>query len=126
MDNTQLLLVGGKGLNLGMLSGIEGIQVPEGFCVTTAAYQEAIVHNETYHVLLNRLTTLRADNREQIREISREIRRMITEAEIPSGVVTAVTQVLSRLGVNRLTRYVPVRLLRICRMPLLPASKTPT
>ncbi|MEK3699868.1 phosphoenolpyruvate synthase [Paenibacillus sp. FSL R10-2199] len=98
MDNTQLLLVGGKGLNLGMLSGIEGIQVPEGFCVTTAAYQEAIVHNETYHVLLNRLTTLRADNREQIREISREIRRMITEAEIPSGVVTAVTQVLSRLG----------------------------
>ncbi|MEI2394189.1 phosphoenolpyruvate synthase [Paenibacillus phytohabitans] len=98
MDNTQLLLVGGKGLNLGILSGIEGIQVPEGFCVTTAAYQEAIVHNETYHVLLNRLTTLRADNREQISEISREIRRMITEAEIPSGVVTAVTQVLSRLG----------------------------
>ncbi|MEK4328524.1 phosphoenolpyruvate synthase [Paenibacillus sp. FSL R7-0312] len=97
-DSTQLLLVGGKGLNLGMLSGIDGIQVPEGFCVTTAAYQEAILHNETYHVLLNRLTTLRADNREQISEISREIRRIITEAEIPSGVVTAVTQVLSRLG----------------------------
>lgn len=97
-DSTQLLLVGGKGLNLGMLSGIDGIQVPEGFCVTTAAYQEAILHNETYHVLLNRLTTLRTDNREQISEISREIRRIITEAEIPSGVVTAVTQVLSRLG----------------------------
>lgn len=98
MDSTQLLLVGGKGLNLGMLSGIEGIQVPEGFCVTTAAYQEAILHNETYHALLSRLTTLRADDREQISEISREIRRIITEAEIPSGVVTAVTQVLSRLG----------------------------
>lgn len=98
MVSTQLLLVGGKGLNLGMLSGIEGIQVPEGFCVTTAAYQEAILHNETYHALLSRLTTLRADDREQISDISREIRRIITEAEIPFGAVTAVTQVLSRLG----------------------------
>ncbi|AIQ58697.1 phosphoenolpyruvate synthase [Paenibacillus borealis] len=98
MDNTQLLLVGGKGLNLGMLTGIEGVQVPEGFCVTTAGYQEAILHNETYHALLSRLTTLRVDEREQIAAISREIRQTITEAEIPSGVVTAVTQALSRLG----------------------------
>lgn len=40
VDNTQLLLVGGKGLHLGELSKIEGIQVPEGFCVTTAGYQK--------------------------------------------------------------------------------------
>lgn len=31
MEKTQLLLVGGKGLNLGELSKIQGIQVPEGF-----------------------------------------------------------------------------------------------
>lgn len=98
MDNTQLSLVGGKGLNLGELSGIEGIHVPEGFCITTAGYQEATQHNGSYHALLERLTTLKADDREQIGEISREIRRILTEAEIPSGVVTAVTHHLSRLG----------------------------
>ncbi len=31
IDKTQILLVGGKGLNLGELSKIEGIQVPKDF-----------------------------------------------------------------------------------------------
>ncbi|MGW9124123.1 phosphoenolpyruvate synthase [Paenibacillus chitinolyticus] len=98
MENTQLSLVGGKGLNLGELSKLEGIQVPEGFCVTTAAYRKAIEQNETHHALLNRLTLLKADDRDQIGEISRKIRQIIRGAEIPSDVVTAVTHYLSRFG----------------------------
>ncbi|AKG37336.1 phosphoenolpyruvate synthase [Paenibacillus durus] len=98
MDETQLLLVGGKGLHLGELSKMEGIQVPEGFCVTTAAYQAAIEHNETYYALLDRLTPLKVEDRDQIGEISRKIRQIIMEATIPSGVVEAVTQYLSRFG----------------------------
>jgi phosphoenolpyruvate synthase/pyruvate phosphate dikinase len=35
IDKTRLMVVGGKGLNLGELSKIEEIKVPEGFCVTT-------------------------------------------------------------------------------------------
>lgn len=42
MEKTQLPLVGGKGLHLGELSKIQGIQVPDGFCVTTAGFQKAI------------------------------------------------------------------------------------
>ncbi len=98
MDNTQLLLVGGKGLNLGELSKIEGMHVPEGFCVTTEAYQKAIAHNEAYHTLLHQLTMLRAEDREQIGEISKKIRQLLEEVEIPSDVVSAVTQYLSRFG----------------------------
>lgn len=40
IEKTQLSLVGGKGLNLGALSNIQGIQVPEGFCVTTVGYEK--------------------------------------------------------------------------------------
>lgn len=98
MDKTQLLLVGGKGLNLGELSKIEGIQVPEGFCVTTVGYQKAIEQNETYHVLLDRLTMLKVKDRDQIGEISRKIRQIIMEVEIPSDVVKAVTHYLSQFG----------------------------
>ncbi|WP_268626743.1 phosphoenolpyruvate synthase [Paenibacillus alvei] len=98
MKNNQLLLVGGKGLNVGELSKIEGIQVPEGFCVTTRGYQKAIEQNETYHALLNRLTMLNIEERDQIGEISRKIRKIILEAEIPSDVVEAVTQYLSQFG----------------------------
>ncbi|SDP03920.1 pyruvate, water dikinase [Paenibacillus sp. yr247] len=98
MEKTQLLLVGGKGLNLGELSKIEGIQVPEGFCVTTVGYQKAIEQNETYHALLDRLTMLKVEDRDQIGEISRKIRQIIMEVEIPSDVVKAVTHYLSQFG----------------------------
>ena len=98
MEKTQLLLVGGKGLNLGELSKIEGIQVPEGFCVTTVGYQKAIEQNETYHALLDRLTMLKVEDRDQIGEISRKIRQIIMEVEIPSDVVNAVTHYLSQFG----------------------------
>ncbi|MCR8632204.1 phosphoenolpyruvate synthase [Paenibacillus radicis (ex Xue et al. 2023)] len=98
MEKTQLLLVGGKGLNLGELSKIDGIQVPEGFCVTTVGYQKAIEQNETYQVLLDRLTMLKVDDRDQIGEISSMIRQIIMEVEIPSDVVKAVTHYLSQFG----------------------------
>jgi len=98
IEKSQLYLVGGKGLNLGELSKVDGIQVPEGFCITTEGYRKAIGQNETYHALLQQLTMLNADDRDQIGEISGKIRQTITEAEIPSDVVEAVTHYLSRFG----------------------------
>ncbi|MBB2478914.1 phosphoenolpyruvate synthase [Bacillus sp. APMAM] len=98
IDKTQLLLVGGKGLNLGELSKIQGIQVPEGFCVTTLGFRKAIEQNETYHALLDRLTMLKVEDRDQIGEISRKIRQIIMEVEIPSDVTCAITQYLSQFG----------------------------
>lgn len=90
--------MGGKGLNLGRLSTIEGIKVPEGFCVTTVGYQKAIEKNEKYHILLDQLSMLNVDDREQIGEISKRLRQLLMEVEIPSDVVTAVTHYLSQLG----------------------------
>ncbi|MCW8785954.1 MULTISPECIES: phosphoenolpyruvate synthase [Bacillus] len=98
IEKTQPLLVGGKGLHLGELSKIQGIQVPEGFCVTTAGYQKAIEQNETLQALLDQLTMLKVENRDQIGEVSKKIRQTIMETEIPSDVVKAVAYQLSRFG----------------------------
>lgn len=98
MDKTQLSLVGGKGLNLGELSKIQAIQVPEGFCVTTEAYQQALEQNETFQALLNQLTLLKIEDRNQIASISRRIRQIISEVEIPTDVVKAVVHYLSQFG----------------------------
>jgi rifampicin phosphotransferase len=98
IEKTQLLLVGGKGLNLGELSKIEGIQVPEGFCVTTVGYQKAIEQNEMFPALLDQLTRLKVENLEQISEISRKIRQIIMDVEIPSDVADAVAHYLSQFG----------------------------
>lgn len=98
IDKNQLLLVGGKGLNLGELSKIPDIKVPEGFCITTEGFQKAIEQNESYHALLDQLTTLNVKNRDQISEISRKIRDIILEVAIPSEVVNAVSNYLSKFG----------------------------
>ncbi|MGW6191063.1 phosphoenolpyruvate synthase [Bacillus cereus] len=98
IEKTQLSLVGGKGLNLGELSNIQGIQVPEGFCVTTIGYEKALEQNEAFQALLNQLTKLKIEDRAQIGEISKKIRETIMEVEISSDVVEAVAHYLSRFG----------------------------
>jgi rifampicin phosphotransferase len=98
IDHTQLLRVGGKGLNLGELSKMDGIHVPEGFCVTTEAYHQALKHNEAFRALVHQLTKLNTDDRDQIGELCKKIRKVIMEVEIPSDVVKDVSHVLTQLG----------------------------
>lgn len=98
IEKGQLSLVGGKGLNLGELSNIQGIEVPEGFCVTTVGYEKAIEQNENLQTLLQQLTKLKLEDRAQIGEMSKEIREVIIAVQIPSDVVEAVAHYLSRFG----------------------------
>ena len=98
IKKTQAFLVGGKGMNLGELTKIQEIQVPEGFCVTTIGYQKVLVNNETFQALLKQLAILNVEDREQISEISGKIRQLILELKIPSDVEDAVTQYLFQFG----------------------------
>lgn len=42
VDKTKIGIVGGQGANLGALSRIEGILVPEGFCISTLAFKRIL------------------------------------------------------------------------------------
>src|SRR5579884_2544627 len=75
IDATKLMLVGGKGANLGELSRIEGIHVPDGFCLSTKAFQRIIGETPSLNALLDRLSLLKVADREKIGELSSEIRR---------------------------------------------------
>lgn len=98
IDKTRQMMVGGKGVNLGELSKIQGIQVPEGFCVTTEVYQKALEEDETFQALLDQLTMLKVEDLNQIGEISRKIRQIIMEVEIPTDVADTVAHYLSLFG----------------------------
>ncbi|MEI2666223.1 phosphoenolpyruvate synthase [Rossellomorea sp. LJF3] len=98
MEQSELSLVGGKGLNLGLLSTIQGIQVPDGFSVTTVGFRRAVEQKENYHTLLARLSKLKPEDRNQIGEISKEIRKVLLNVTIPSDVVEAVRHYHSRFG----------------------------
>jgi phosphoenolpyruvate synthase/pyruvate phosphate dikinase len=98
IDETQVAVVGGKGAHLGELSRIEGIRVPPGFCVTTNAFRWITAEAPSIDDLLDRLSRLKAGDREAIRTLSAEIRRALEGIAIPDDVAAAITLALAGLG----------------------------
>ncbi|HXQ32462.1 MAG TPA: PEP/pyruvate-binding domain-containing protein, partial [Anaerolineales bacterium] len=98
IDQTKLALVGGKGANLGELSRIDGITVPEGFCVTTEAYRNTIEQTPQLNALLDQLTHLKLADVAGVRELSKKIRDAIEATPIRVDIVEAVTDRLAKLG----------------------------
>ncbi len=98
IDKTKLMAVGGKGANLGELSKIEGISVPEGFCISTEAFKRILVETPVVEELLNRLSHLRVEDRVEIAELSSELRRAIEEIIIPKDIQDEIAHHLAMLG----------------------------
>ena len=98
LDQTQTALAGGKGARLGELSRIEGIRVPDGFCVTTDAFQRIMAATPSLDAQLDRLSRLRPDDREAISTLSAEIRQALEETAIPDDLAAAITRALAQLG----------------------------
>jgi rifampicin phosphotransferase len=98
IDQTQVVVVGGKGAYLGELSRIEGVRVPAGFCVTTDAFRRIMARAPSIEDRLGRLSRLNPDDRESIRRLSAEIRRAIEGIPIPDDVAAAVTSAIAQLG----------------------------
>ncbi|WP_055564239.1 rifamycin-inactivating phosphotransferase [Streptomyces atriruber] len=97
IDETRLAVVGGKGANLGGLSRIEGIRVPDAFCVTTDAFRR-IMAQARLDDHLDRLARLDPDDREGIRTLSAEIRRIIEAVAVPQDLAAVITAEITRLG----------------------------
>jgi phosphoenolpyruvate synthase/pyruvate phosphate dikinase len=91
IDSSKFMAVGGKGANLGELSGIKEIQVPEGFCVTTEAYKRITENNQELNKLLDELTEERGN-------ISAKIRTIIESTPIPTDITEEITQYLTKFG----------------------------
>ena len=100
IDKTKFDLAGGKGANLGELSGMEGIYVPDGFCVSTDAYKRIIAETHSIDKLLDRLSQLNEADRPRISEISSDIRRVIETITIPDDLREAISRHLITLGEN--------------------------
>jgi phosphoenolpyruvate synthase/pyruvate phosphate dikinase len=98
IDGTQVAVAGGKGANLGELSRLDGIRVPDGFCVTTDAFQRIMAEAPSLDDRLGRLSRMALDDREAIRALSAEIRETLEAIAIPEDLAAAITRPLARLG----------------------------
>lgn len=95
-------LVGGKGANLGELSQLEGLRVPQGFCVTTAAFSRVIGDTPDGPIgsLRDELACCTMDEPAKIGAISSRLRGLIERVTIPDEIVAPIVAMLGRLGVD--------------------------
>ncbi|WPC39773.1 phosphoenolpyruvate synthase [Clostridium sp. JS66] len=98
IDKTKLFMVGGKGANLGELSRITGVLVPEGFCITTEAYKKITGNNQKLNGLLDELTHLKIEDREKVYEISKKVRMVIEDIPIPKDIAEEIMGYLTKFG----------------------------
>ena len=100
IDRTQLQIAGGKGANLGELSRIKGIHVPEGFCVSAEVFKNIIEEKPLIKQWLDQLSLLKVEDQSKISELGYKIRQAIEEMAIPEPVHAEVADLIYRFGKN--------------------------
>jgi pyruvate,water dikinase len=98
IDSTNIADVGGKGAHLGELSRIDGIHVPDGFCVTTDAFERVVAKAPDLDAQLDLLSRVKPDDRAAIGTLSADIRRIVEGVAVPDDLVAAIGEALARLG----------------------------
>jgi pyruvate,water dikinase len=99
VDKEALALVGGKGANLGELMRL-GVDVPDGFCLTTAAYWRLLAGADAQHLehLFDALDSLDPAQTEQVRRWGKEMRDYLLQLPIPEEVEQAAIVAWERCG----------------------------
>ena len=97
ISKTKLKVVGGKGANLGELTRIEGIHVPDGFCISTEAFKRIIEETPSVNALLDQLSLVKVEDRNKISGLGGEIRRIIEGIAIPKDINDEITRHLQQL-----------------------------
>jgi rifampicin phosphotransferase len=93
IDSSMINAVGGKSVNLGVLSSA-GLPVPGGFCVTTEAYR--LVVQRRLDDLMDKLAG--ATDASGVAEAAEEARRRVLAVEPPDELRTAITDHYNHLG----------------------------
>ncbi|HEY6810010.1 MAG TPA: PEP/pyruvate-binding domain-containing protein [Propionibacteriaceae bacterium] len=93
IDSSMINAVGGKALNLGILSSVE-LPVPGGFCVTTETYR--LVVQGRLDDLMDKLAGVTDPG--GVAEAAEEARRRVLAVEPPAELRTAITDRYSALG----------------------------
>lgn len=97
INKESLPYVGGKGANLGEMTQA-GFPVPQGFCVTTAAFQEFVAASEKMSDFFARLDVIGADRLHEIRLLGEHIRTHLEKLPMPQDVEVAILQAWEQSG----------------------------
>lgn len=90
-------LVGGKGANLAELTRA-GLPVPPGFVVTSKAFLAALDAAGIRTRLMEHFASANPDDTAALARVSDEMRKLVSEARLPSALEAALVQAYERLG----------------------------
>ncbi|MCR8842299.1 phosphoenolpyruvate synthase [Paenibacillus sp. SC116] len=99
VNRAHIHKVGGKGANLGELLQA-GFPVPQGYCITTSAYEKLVNQTASMTSFYEQLGQLNASDIEEVRRISKEIRTCIMGLSVPSDVHEAILHAWRVLGTD--------------------------
>lgn len=101
LDRNKISWVGGKGANLGEMT-LHGFPVPEGFCVTTAAYRALLAqaNPDQCNELFDGLQQIDVENTEEVRRWGETMRSFVLSLPIPALVEDAIVTAWNDLGQN--------------------------
>ena len=96
--------VGGKNASLGEIFSKlskKGIPVPDGFAVTSFAFEQFLTHNSLHRPLYELLNRLNKKDFSNLREIGAEARQLMLAAQIPGELQEAIERAYEELRADR-------------------------
>src|SRR3990167_4509405 len=99
VDKDDLVLVGGKGANLGEMTKAN-FPIPFGFVVTSRSFNEFIKANNLKKRIKDILTNLNYESQNEIREKSQQIRNLILSSDIPKKLINKIVNYYQDLTIK--------------------------
>lgn len=90
-------LVGTKMANLGEIKNKFDVPVPDGFAITSAAYQRFIEYNDLQVEIDRRFQAVGGSDLQKLDQISAQVQELILQSEIPDDLVNAIMDAYLRL-----------------------------
>ncbi|OGH95324.1 MAG: phosphoenolpyruvate synthase [Candidatus Melainabacteria bacterium GWA2_34_9] len=95
IDINDINIVGGKNASLGeMFQKLtpKGVNIPDGFAVTSQAYWKLLEVNRLYDPLKNLFRTLDTKNFSNLSEVGKQARQLILDSEIPAEIQDEIVE----------------------------------
>src|SRR3989344_6770341 len=93
-------IVGGKGLNLGVMYNLK-LPVPPGFIVTSQTYKFFLDKTGIERKIMSILNNLDVENNEKLQEASQQIQEIILDANMPKATRDAIVEAYDDMNVDR-------------------------
>ena len=90
-------IVGGKGANLGEMTGAH-IPVPPGFIVTSSGYYEFLYQSNISDKILAQLKSLDTSDSKRLQQVAAKIKKLILAAPMPAEIAKEIKAAYSKLG----------------------------